>query len=350
MSGLDPARHRRVLVQAPNWLGDFAMATPAFRTIRASLPDAHLTLLTRGYLVAMIDGAPWFDEVLTHDPKGRDRGMRGFWSKVRELRRDRFDLSIILTNSLRTAVLARLIGARERVGYDLEGRGWLLTHRLRPPMATRHKRVPKPMPEYYHDLLEDFGFPRGSDQMELFMSDDCRRRGRALLDSLGVGDGGRLVALNPGASFGSSKLWNTSSFAAVGDAMVEDGARVMVLFGPGEEELAAEIRAKMKQATIDPTGTMISLDLLKPFFDRCDLVVTTDAGPRHVAAAMGCAIVCVIGPTDSRYSATNLERTRVIREEVDCAPCHLKTCPIDHRCMERITPARVIAACREALR
>ena len=131
--------------------------------------------------------------------------------------------------------------------------------------------------------------------------------------------------------------------------MAARGARVIVLFGPGEEELAAEIREHMTHDTIDPDGRMVPLDILKPFFERCDLLVTTDAGPRHVAVAMGCSVVCVIGPTDSRYSATNLDRQEVLREDVNCAPCHLKTCPIDHRCMERITPERVIAACERAL-
>jgi len=355
--GLDPDRHRRVLVQAPNWLGDFVMATPIFRRLREVLPDAHLALLARSYLRPVIDGAPWFDAFLASDeaPEGSkagkktgDRGTRGVLRNATRLRRERFDLAILLTNSFRTALTVRLAGIPERVGTELQGRGWLLTHGYRPPMATRAKRVAQPMPDSWFDLLESFGLPRGDDRMELFVPEETRERGRRLLESFGVGDGDRLVALNPGASFGSSKLWSPDSFAVVGDALAADGAKVAVLFGPGEEALAARIRDRMRAPAIDG-GRRVTLDLLKPFFERCDLVVTTDAGPRHVAVAMGCPVVCVIGPTDPRYSATNLARTTVLREEVDCAPCHLKTCPIDHRCMTRLLPERVIAAARERL-
>ncbi len=347
---LDRDRYRRVLVQAPNWLGDFAMATPVFRCIRESLPDARLTVLMRSYLKRVHDGAPWFDEVMTYDARGADRGAFGFLRKVRALRRERFDLSIVLTNSFRSAWLARASGARQRLGYDLQGRAFLLTHTLRPEMATKTKRVPKPMPLYYFDLLESFGFERGDDRMELFIPPETEAAGAKLLDSFGIRAGERLVALNPGASFGASKLWNPESFAAVGDALTREGARVLVLYGPGEEELAASIRSKMQESPVDDGGTMVSLDLLKPVLRRCSLLVTTDAGPRHVAVAVGCPVVCVMGPTDPRYSATNLERSVVLREDVDCAPCHLKTCPIDHRCMERLRPERVLEACRRLLR
>jgi len=348
MSGLDPNATQRVLVQAPNWLGDFTMATPAFRAVREALPRAHVTLLHRRYLGGLIDGAPWFDERRSYDPGGADRGVRAFARTVAELRRGRYDLGILLTNSFRTALLFRLGGVRERVGYDLQGRGFLLTHRLRPEMATRTRRVPKPMPEYYLDLLESYGFPHGSDRMELFIPEACAERGRELLASLGVRDDDRIAALNPGASFGSSKLWNPASFADVGDALAREGFRVLVLFGPGEEELARTIRERMREPVLD--ADRIPLDLLKPVLRRTELLVTTDAGPRHVAAALGCGVVCIMGPTDPRYSATHLERTVVLREEgVECAPCHLKVCPIDHRCMERIPPSRVLEACRRLL-
>lgn len=349
MATLDPARIERILVQAPNWLGDFAMATPAFRCIRDNFPNAEITLLTRRYLLPLLEGAPWFDDVIPYDPSGRDRGWRGWRTMVRALRSRRFDVSILLTNSFRTALLARLSGARRRVGYDLEGRGWLLTDRLRPPMAGRGKRVPKPMPEYYLDLLEHFGLQRGSDRMELFVTPELRERGDAWLAEHGIEPGDRFVALNPGASFGASKLWNPASFARVGDALASEGAKVLVLFGPGEEDLASDIRGRMTRPTVDPEGRMIALDLLKCVLERCDLLVTTDAGPRHVAVAFARPVVCVMGPTDPRYSATNLEQSTVLREDVDCAPCHLKTCPIDHRCMERLTPERVLEACRRWL-
>jgi len=341
----------RVLVQAPNWVGDCVMATPALRCIRRALPRARVSVLLRPYLAKLLDGAPWFDELLPYEPAGADRGVRGFVRTIRGLRSPRFDLAILLTNSFRTAWVARLSGARVRVGYDLQGRGFLLTHAPRPAMEGR-RRVPKPMPEYYLDLLEGFGFERGDDRLELFVPEACGREGAELLARWGVGEGDRLVVFNPGASFGASKLWNPAYFSAVGDALARRrGAKILVVFGPGEADLARTIRSGMKatDAVVDPEGTMLPLDLLKPILARCDLLVTTDTGPRHVAVAFDRPVVVVMGPTDPRYSATNLQRTTVLREEVECAPCHLKICPIDHRCMERLTPERVLRACEAAL-
>jgi heptosyltransferase-2 len=219
-AGLEPGG--RILVQAPNWVGDFVMATPAFRCIRRGFPAARISVLLRPYLAKLLDGAPWFDETIPYEPSaGGDAGVRGFVRKMRELRRGRYDLAILLTNSFRTALVARLAAAKVRLGYDLQGRGFLLTHAPRPEREGR-KRIPKPMPEYYLDLLEGFGLDRGDDRLELFLPEATRRRGQELLDRWGVGEEDRLVTLNPGASFGSSKLWKPESFARVGDALARE--------------------------------------------------------------------------------------------------------------------------------
>jgi heptosyltransferase-2 len=164
------------------------------------------------------------------------------------------------------------------------------------------------------------------------------------------GINGRVVGLNPGASFGPSKLWTPEGFARVSDLVqTELGARTVLLCGPGEEALADAITARAKEPIIDTSRDVIPLDLLKSVVARLDALVTTDTGPRHFAAALDVPVVVIMGPTDPRYTETNLGSTRVLRRIEDCAPCHKKVCDTDHRCMRGITGEEVFASLKELI-
>jgi heptosyltransferase-2 len=340
---------RKILVRAPNWVGDVVMATPALRAIREAFPNARITVVARPSGCAILAGAPWFDALLSYDDRGRDRGWIGFLGLGWLCRREGYDLGILLTNSFGSALQLLVAGPRRRLGYDLEGRGLFLTDKLRPPMRG-HKRVPAPMPRYYLDLLQAFGVPRRGEHLELFVTEADAEEGERFLAERGVEPDDVLVALNPGASYGPSKLWREDRFAEVGEALAErHGAKVLVLCGPGEEGIARGIESRLGGRAIPTSVRPLGLGALKAVMRRVDLLVTTDTGPRHFAVAFGKPVVCVMGPTDPLYTACNLERTIVVREPVECSPCMLKVCPIDHRCMERIDSARVVVAAEELL-
>ncbi len=347
---LDLTHITSLLVQSPNWVGDVVMATPALRALRNGFPDAKITLLTRKTGSKILAGAPWFDDVVLFDRKAADRGPLALFKMARKIRHLGVDLAVILPNSFSSGLLAFLAGCRRRAGYG-PGRSWLLTDYLSPVMEGRRRR-PAYMVDYYGDLLECLGIPRGENRLELFVREEEEAECEAFLFRHGLSDdeGAPLVALNPGASFGPSKLWLTDRFAAVGDELVKrNGCRVLLLCGPGEESLADEIASKMTQPVVNTGADMVGLGALKPLMRRLSLLITTDTGARHFAVAFGKPVVVLMGSTDPRYTQGNLEKTVVLREEVDCAPCHLKICPIDHRCMERISVDRVLEAARTAL-
>ena len=156
--------------------------------------------------------------------------------------------------------------------------------------------------------------------------------------------------VTPGANFGSSKLWPPEHFASACDALAERRELSVVLApGPGEEPIAAAIAERMKRPLlnlIDPPTTLAELVAL---IDESCLVLTNDTGPRQIAVALDRPVVVVMGPTDPRHTQHLLERQRVLREGVECSPCHLKICPIDHRCMTRLRPERVVAAAEDLL-
>jgi len=148
----------------------------------------------------------------------------------------------------------------------------------------------------------------------------------------------------PGAAFGPSKQWPPERFAAVADALVaEYGARVLLLHGPDEAAVADAVAAHARTPLLRLPGPP-SVAQLKAAVSLLDLMVSNDTGPRHLAVAFGVPVVCVMGPTSPRYTASPWERGEVVRIEVDCGPCQRPYCATDHRCMTGIAPARVVRA------
>jgi heptosyltransferase-2 len=159
-----------------------------------------------------------------------------------------------------------------------------------------------------------------------------------------------MVSIIPGASFGSSKCWPPEYFAEVADQLTESyGVQILIIPGPAEQEIAARIESHMRHHPFSFTERIISLEHLKAVISDSDLVITNDTGPRHYAVALDTPVVVIMGPTDPRYTNYCLTKTRLLREDTECGPCHLKACPTDHRCMKNISPQRVIKACEEFL-
>jgi len=347
---IDPAKIQRVFVRAPNWLGDVIMATPSFARIRAFLIDAEIVCgMKRGHH-AILSGTRSFDRLIAVD---KPRGLGELWRQARLLRQHRFDLAILFPNSLSSALVCLLAGIRYRFGY-VNGRRFLMTHGVRAQLLARKdrkrygpRREPVPMPDYYGGMLDALGMPKIGPEPILAVSEPERQAASERLRSLGVVAGTRLLLLNPGASFGSSKLWAPERWARVADELSESvpgPVAVVVLVGPGEEALAKAIRAAASsdvKLAIDP---VVPLDEMKAVVSAASLMVTTDSGPRHIAVAMRTPHVVLMGPTHPGYTARNLDDAVVLRHEVDCGPCHLKTCPLDHRCMTKIQPDEVVAA------
>jgi heptosyltransferase-2 len=323
-----------ILVRGPNWTGDLVMATPGFRALRAGFPRARITLHVRASQAALLEGAPWFDAVLPF-PEPADGA-----SVLREARalraRGRFDLGLCLPDSFGAALLMRAAGVRRVVGYARNGRGALLHQRVPwPAEAGRRGLLPREL--HVLGLVEALGCARRGLALELFVSEREQREADAALAAAGAEPDAPLALLAPGASFGASKHWPVDSFAAVGDALVRGGARVVVTGSPAERALCARVRAAMREPSLDLAGAL-GLGALKGLMRRARLLVANDAGARHVAVALGLPVVLVMGPTSLDKTSCNLERVSVLSADVPCRPCYLRDCPIDHRCMTRVAP------------
>ncbi len=348
----------KIAVVLPNHLGDVVMATPALRALRRGRPDAEITAVVRGSLVGALRGAPWLDGFVPHDiykRRGKLAQLRERMRVAREIRGS--DCVLVLPNSFASALLAFLARAKQRVGYARRGRSVLLTDAVPPPrergsgaraIIGRGKFKPTAMERYYLELARRLGAPDLGTQIELFREPDAERECDSLFASHGLG-ARPLVCLAPGAGFGPSKLWPLEYVAELARSLRADGADVALVHGPGEQSLADEIAARAGVPLAMLGGDRMTLSLLKSVVARAQLLVCNDAGARHIAAAFEVRTLVLMGPTAVGYTNLNLKRTKLMREPVECSPCQLKVCPIDHRCMTRLLPARVLGEARAAL-
>lgn len=349
----------KIAVFLPNWIGDAVMATPALRAIRQEFVSAEITAIMRPYVAEVLDGLDLVDyRVLDHSKPAK--GVRGLLRKtgdlagtlrfVQSLRREKFDVVLLLPNSFRTAWLAWLAGAKRRVGFDRDGRGWLLTD----PVPPKPKSIPHPVVDEYLRLAEHLGCTRLSRQMELavlpadeqrlrqfWLSHDERLRSRDV------------VCLNPGGAFGAAKHWPTASFGELARRIATELDRtVLVLCGPQERAEAGRIVAGAAHPNVVSLGECpgadewpLSIGLTKAAVKHSELLVTTDSGPRHFAPPFDVSVVTLFGPTHIAWSETYCPKSVHLQIDVDCGPCQKPTCAFDHhRCMRDLAVGDVFAA------
>lgn len=325
----------RILIRSPNWIGDAVMTTPAMGAIRDAFPDATLTVVAPPAVAQLFSPHPHCDRVLVFDKRGEHRGLRGLWRFSRRLGREGFDLAVLFQNAFEAAAIAFLAGIPARLGYRTDGRGFLLTHGV--GLGRREKLLHHA--DYYRSLLERAGIRGGSRRLRLQCTETEKEYGRRLLAGHR-----RWVGLNPGAAYGSAKRWLPGRFAEVADTLASRlGAAILITGGSGEEEIGRDIASAMRYPSLNLAGRTTVRELMA-VIERCDLFVTNDSGPMHVAAALGVPIVALFGSTDPTTTAPLGDNVRIVRKPVPCAPCLKRTCPTDHVCMTAITAADVLEA------
>ncbi|MFT7620568.1 MAG: heptosyltransferase-2 [Planctomycetota bacterium] len=332
---------KRIFVRGPNWVGDVVMATPILESLRDRFPGAEIHLGLRPYALPLMIGHPAVDAV--HPLPGR--GLGGIRQNARFLRSKQYDLAILLTNSFGSALEAFLARIPRRRGYVGDGRRLLLTEAVKPLMDDG-ARLPVPMAKFYFRVIEGLGCVLGEAPYTLTISTADQEFVDQWLAKRAVrSDSGPIVGLNPGAKFGASKLWAADRFAALGDRLVrEKGATVILLGGPGEENLLNQIAQKMNEDCLNSAEEIIPLSPLKAMVDRLDLLVTNDTGPRSIAQAQGTPAVVLMGPTHPGWTDLHNDQSVILRHDVICGPCHKKICDLDHRCMTMIEVDHVFDA------
>ena len=335
-----------LLIRCPNWVGDIVMAIPALDCFRKNFPEAKIIGIVKNRAQGILRDGPWFDGFIDSDDKSWD----GFWRMTRQIRECKADMAVLLPNSVRSLLSVWLGGVKDIYGYRRNFRGMFLSGGPK-PIRNKHRIVPVPTTENYLGICRWLGLSVPEKvQPKLFIGKQVLKRAESLFQKYGVRENDLVIGLNPGASFGASKCWPAEYFAELAELCEKElDAKILLLAGPGEERIVHAILHKSRTKIINTLDEGVDLELLKPLVQRCNLLITNDTGPRHYAVAFDVPVVVIMGPTDPRYTASNLDRTVVIRKEMDCSPCHKKTCPRQHQCMTEITAAEVFAAARNLL-
>jgi heptosyltransferase-2 len=338
----------QIAVFLPNWIGDAVMATPALRALRQHFPAARIIGLVKPYVAGVLDGGDWFDELMLYNG---GRWSQGVVATARQLRRRAIDIAILFPNSFRTALIAWLAGCTGRIGYVRYGRGPLLTDRLSPVRDAAGKLVASPILDAYNRLAEAAGCPPPSRRTQLFTTPHDEVAADRAWKQTGLDEHAKVVCLNPGAAFGAAKHWPVEFFALLArDLADRRGCGILVLCGPGERDMARRIVTLARRPSVHALSDYpLSIGLTKACVRRAALLVTTDSGPRHFAAAFDRPVVTLFGPTHIAWTETYHPKAVHLQRQVPCGPCQKRVCPLDHRCMEELTPATVFAAATELL-
>ena len=297
------------------------MCLPALQAIRNCFPQARIAILAKPWVAGLYAREKFADEVIPYQRDAR-------WGMIRELRARRFDCAILLQNAFEAALIAWLARIPNRIGYNLDGRGFLLTRAVPAPgrgEIPRHERF------YYLELLRRAGVIEG------YPENDAIR-----LDPPPV-ERKRVVGVSPGAAYGGAKRWLPERFAETALRLARDRSASVALFGSKDERPLCEAVATLLDG--HPVVNYAGETTLAQFIELaagCEIFLTNDSGAMHIASALGVPTVAIFGATDDEATGPTGPLARVVREPVECSPCLLRECPIDHRCMTRVTADRVI--------
>jgi len=333
----------KILVRGTNWVGDAVMTIPALRELRRIFPDAELTLYTRTWAEGIFRDAALFDEILTFD-KTKSK-IKDALAQAKELKKHEFDLAVLFPNSFETALVAKMAKIPRRFGYSKEGRSFLLTDSVEIPAwkETRHEVF------YYLNLvaaIEKEYFARetvldNEPRIDLTVSGERRGEARKILEENDVDLSRKTIALGVGSTNSRAKRWQAESYAKLNDLLQNElNANVLLVGAKDEIEISEEVFAKSEKKPIILTGKT-NLAEAVAVLSEIDLLVSNDMGLAHIAPAVGTKTIVIFGPTNEK--TTQPIGSEIIRKKVDCAPCMLRDCPIDHRCLTRISAEEVFA-------
>lgn len=320
-----------ILIVAPNWLGDAIMALPAIRDVRRHFSADRVTVAARGSVAAIFKAVNGIDRIVVLERGHEAAQLKG-------------DIGILLPNSFRSAWLVKRAGVKERWGYRSDFRRVLLTRGIARP------RRKVSFPEYYSNLVRALDVPTGPLTARLDPPPSTIGAARKLLEDRGWTGARALVGIAPGAAFGHAKRWLPQRFADVSRMVSsQSGAQCVILGRSEDRDAVGNIDG------IDLVG-QTDLTMLMGVVAHCRALIANDSGALHLAAALGVPTIGLYGPTDERYSKpigreeSQAERIIALSGDVFCRPCFLADCPIDHRCMKRISSERVYSAVQPFLR
>jgi heptosyltransferase-2 len=337
---------KNILVRGVNWIGDAMMTIPAMRELRRLFPESRITLLIKEPMDQLFRSFSAVDYIIGFSVR---QGPRGIWDRlglVRKLRQTHFDICVILPNSFDSALVPFLARIPERIGFDRDGRGLLLTSRVPAiPKGTDGHQA-----RHYLSLISVLGPTEPDLKLNLEVAQDALDWAETRLAGLKKEVPGPLIAINPGAAYGPAKMWFPERFAELGSRLSAHlGAGIVIVGSPGERQLCGSIAAETKAKVLDLSGET-DLQQLAATLSLSDLLVTNDSGPMHLASAVGLPVVAIFGSTNPGATSP-MGENKIVQKSCECAPCLERICPRgDTFCMDLVQVDDVLESTKDLLR
>lgn len=331
---------KKILVRAPNWIGDAVMALPALEALKALYRNSDITVLAKGRTVPVFQNNPHISAIIEYDDKQRHSGISGRIKLGGEIKRRGFDTAVLFQNAFDAAFLSFISGIPKRVGYARDFRSKLLTNAI--PVTDEIKKVHQAF--YYLHIVETLGgvapekpLPRiyisaaERSWVEEFVSDNGLKRAF-------------LIGAAPGASYGPAKRWPPEKFAEAITILCEGrGGFPLIFGGPEDKEACTEVSKRLKMRHLDLSGK-VYLRQFMALVARLNLFITNDSGPMHIGSALSTPTVAIFGSTDATLTGPLGPFAKVLKRDIECSPCFERTCKFKHyKCLE-VEPKEVARA------
>ena len=336
---------RNILVRSTNWVGDAVMSLPALQLLRQYQPTARISVLAKPSVASLYSREPFCDEVISY-PSTKSWSAK--YTVAGLLRKHRFDCALLLQNAFEAAAIAWLGGIPVRIGYNRDGRKFLLTKAISVPSAME---IPKHQRFYYLELLKRAELISGysaDSEVRMTGADQAAIAGKRYLEALTGNQS--FIGIGPGAAYGGAKRWLPERFAEAAVELAKQFESAVVILGvAADTEICQQVEKKVTAGGVRCVNLAekTTLGLLIEITAACRLLLANDSGIMHIGSALGVPTVSIFGPTDEHATGPTGSLARVVRKSVECSPCLLRECPIDHRCMTRVGVDLVVTAALE---
>ena len=330
----------KILIVAPNWIGDALLAQPLFARLGQKYPGVLIDALAPAWTAPVLRRMPELGEVIDAPFAHGDLKLVERWRLGRTLHARTYDEAIVLPNTFKSALIPFFAGIPLRTGFVGELRYRLLNrvHRL-------DEHALPLMAERYAQLAEEPGTPPARPLAEVGLRVDPANLAAALA-RLGLSRAKTVVAFCPGAEYGPAKRWPVRYFAELAAKLAAQGRAVWLFGSDKDKDIGEEIVRLSGGAAVNLSGKTdlaSAIDLLS----LAEVVVSNDSGLMHVAAAVGRPVVALYGSSSPEHTPPLSRVSRVVRTGIDCSPCYARECPLGHfKCMNELTPERVLQEIR----
>lgn len=332
----------KIIVRAPNWIGDSILAVPAAYSLSINFPQTQLWIAAKEWVKDLFVSHDFIKGIISLPDED---GFKNLKDSMQQIKRLHFDIGVLLTNSFSSALLFYLGKIPERWGYSTDGRRVLLTRGV----ALKKGEDCSHQLNYYLDLISGLDLKTAPPKISLPVTQGEKGKAKEMLLSLNADLKKPLIILNPGASYGPSKRWPAENYAKLA-ILLQDRkkAEILITGSKDETELVESIASFMTKKPLNLAGKT-NLRLLAGLISNAVLFITNDSGPMHIANALKIPVIAIFGPTNPSLTGPFQQPATVIKKDVPCWPCSYRECPFDHRCMISIDPEEVFEACRKFL-